>query len=223
MRVSRVSRLADAFALLVGFCSAALGQSESLPPKVEADLLNRQVVEAYSAANWSQVLMLVEQYRALEPKGVKVPLPLVLVEAEAAAATKDTERALRALTRYLNASTPSDSGYDKALALYPQYQSADAPRAAEAAKQAERAEMAAAAEKRAKDAAAAQACVSQSRLALEASKRTMDVKKRGKRCISEVYPDAACKAALAEAESAASEAKQELNTCLVSNGGSSRL
>lgn len=116
--------------LAAGHIGMAAGQTSvpALNPQVQADLLNRQIVEAYRTANNRQVLSLIDEYRALRDKGIAVPPALLLVEAKAAASVQDSERALRALGDYLNAANRNDPGYQEALALYPRYQEADAQR-----------------------------------------------------------------------------------------------
>lgn len=116
--------------LAAGHIGVAAGQASGpvLNPQVQADLLNRQVVEAYGTGSSSEVLGLIDQYRMLQAKGVKIPPAILLVEAKAAASMQDSERALRALGEYLNAASKGDAGYEEALALYPRYQEADVER-----------------------------------------------------------------------------------------------
>lgn len=108
--------------------SVGWAQSD-LPPKVQADILRQQIVEASRNHQPQEVLSAAESYRALRPKGIQVPPGVFYLEATAADDIGDHLRAYDALTYYLKVASSMDIFYRDALHLYPQYAADPAVRA----------------------------------------------------------------------------------------------
>jgi len=127
--------------LSFAYCGALLGQATELSPRVRADLLQREIVAAYSAGNSAKVLSDIEEYHRIAGGDVTVPVPLLFIEAKLSNTSGDFLRAKRAMQSYLNKANQKDSSYEEALRLWPTIQSAARPleeaAANAAAKQAE--------------------------------------------------------------------------------------
>lgn len=100
-----------------------------LPPKVQADILRQQIVEAARNHQPQDVLSAAESYRALQTKGIQVPPGVFYLEATAADEMGDHLRAYDALIYYLKVASSADIYYRDALHLYPQYASDPAVKA----------------------------------------------------------------------------------------------
>jgi ferredoxin-like protein FixX len=100
-----------AFALWIGLANA----QSNLPVQVQADLLQRKLVDAVSRGDSSTALKSVEEYRALK---ISVPLPMLIVEAKLSAARGDGLRAQAALEEYFQSAKSGDDKYSEALSLY---------------------------------------------------------------------------------------------------------
>ncbi|MFY9270865.1 MAG: formylglycine-generating enzyme family protein [Candidatus Manganitrophaceae bacterium] len=102
---------------------AAFGQS-SLPPKVQADILQNQLVEEVREKKFSDALVTIDRYKAL---GVPVPLRVLWLEAKLAYSSSQAQRALKAIELYLSRAAEGgkeDELYAEAIALYPKIQKA---------------------------------------------------------------------------------------------------
>jgi len=115
---------------IVVWALTSVGWAQSdLPPKVQADILRQQIVEASRNHQPREVLSAAESYRALRPKGIQVPPGVFYLEATAADDIGDHLRAYDALTYYLKVASSMDIFYRDALHLYPQYAADPAVRA----------------------------------------------------------------------------------------------
>lgn len=103
------------FACVICFIavSAAFAQS-SLPPGVQAELLQLEIVAEVKAGDGPKALDSIDRYRDL-----KVPVPPPLLYAEAALAeAADPGRSLAAIEQYLTEAPASDPDRQSALILY---------------------------------------------------------------------------------------------------------
>ena len=113
---SRLLLLLLAASLLAG---PAWAQSD-LPLEVREDMVKGQVVEALKSREFSDLYLAMDEYRALEKEGAKVPAGLFFAEAEAARSDGDIARARRALDDYFRVASKDHAAYKEALRVYPQ-------------------------------------------------------------------------------------------------------
>jgi formylglycine-generating enzyme required for sulfatase activity len=116
MLSSRTALFALTFCLL---SSRALSQAD-LPLEVRQDMARQQVVEALKSRQFSDLYDAMDQYRALEKEGAKVPAGLFFAEAEAARSDGNIVRARQALDDYFRVADREDPAYKEALRVYPQ-------------------------------------------------------------------------------------------------------
>lgn len=110
-------------ALTFFFSFKAVAQSR-LPPQVQADILQNELIEQIKAKKFDDALATIDRYKAL---GVPVPLPIVWLEAKIAHSSGQNNRALNAIELYLGKAVEGgkkDERYAEAIALYPKIQKA---------------------------------------------------------------------------------------------------
>jgi len=118
-----IQRLSLIIFASVGITLLAEAQT-GLPPQVQADLLQNQIVAAFKASEFQSVLDKITQYKKLP---VTVPASVLIEEAKAANATHDPLRAWNALQATLQVAKRGTPEYQEALALYPEYEKTAAP------------------------------------------------------------------------------------------------
>jgi formylglycine-generating enzyme required for sulfatase activity len=122
--MSPILRTVAALFLVLG---PTLLSGQGLTPSVQAELLRDKIVSQAKANDADGVLKSLDQYHKLvDDNKLTFPPPLYLIEAKAAHDAGDANRALSALTEFLNKSEADSSGHKEALALYPQYQQSSA-------------------------------------------------------------------------------------------------
>jgi formylglycine-generating enzyme required for sulfatase activity len=124
--MNTIQRSAVALIIVLG---PTLVFGQALAPSVQAELLRDKIYTQAKANDADSVLKSLDQYHKLvDDNKLTFPPPLYLIEAKAAHDAGDGDRALAALTEFLNKSEPDSSGHREALALYPQYEQANASR-----------------------------------------------------------------------------------------------
>lgn len=116
MATNKAQILCTTVAFLASW-SCAWGQS-SLPPTVQADLLNQDIVSAYGSGRLSDIPPLLDQYYALGKLGIDVPSPIRLLEVRLAMQAGARNRAMCSLEGYFSRAERTDAGYQEALAIY---------------------------------------------------------------------------------------------------------
>ena len=106
-----------ALVLLAMVIAGAEAQSP-LPPSVQADVLNNQIVASLKAGDTKAVLHELDEYHKLEAQGVSVPLPLLYQEAIISKAAGNSLRSYDALQIYLSRADKTERRYSDAVRLY---------------------------------------------------------------------------------------------------------
>jgi formylglycine-generating enzyme required for sulfatase activity len=94
----------------------------TLAPSVQTDLLRDKIYAQAKTNDAEGVLVSLEQYHKLtDANNLAFPVPLLWLEAKAAHDSGDAQRALSALTGFLNRADHNSAEYKQGLALYPEY------------------------------------------------------------------------------------------------------
>ena len=101
----------------------------NLPDDVRADILRAQIIKdaqpnKKGRLDYAAILEAIDEYKKLD---VEMPPPLLLVEAKAAHAISDPVRAIEALEAFMVAADRKSPEYQKAIQIYPDYQTASQP------------------------------------------------------------------------------------------------
>jgi hypothetical protein len=99
-----------AFAIIAIALSVPANSQPDLPPKVQADILKRQIFDAFQKGRSSDVLAASDQFHALESQGITIPPGVLWIEANAADKSGDSLRAYDAVTAYLKVAESTDQG-----------------------------------------------------------------------------------------------------------------
>lgn len=95
----------------------------NLPVEVQAKILDSRIVDAARAERMTEALGIIDQYRALEGKGITMPPAILFFESVAAEKAADPVRAFKAIEQYLKAAPVSDQNYQEAIRRYTALQS----------------------------------------------------------------------------------------------------
>jgi len=99
------------------------GVAEDTSLEARQARLKERVVAALKSGDVAGLYVGMDEYRALEKEGAKVPPGLFFAEAEAARASNDFVRAERAFGDYFRVATPEGDTYGAALRAYPEFRS----------------------------------------------------------------------------------------------------
>lgn len=97
---------------------------EGLPRKVQADILNNEIVSDVRRHDLPAALQAIDKYQKLN---IKMPPVLLFVEAESAHKVGDPVRALDSLNAFLDVANRKSRDYRRAVELWPQYNTEAAP------------------------------------------------------------------------------------------------
>ncbi len=100
--------------LTLVFGSQVSAQS-TLPREVQADLMQKEIMQLLREKDFSAVNQKFKEYEAL---GVKMPGPLLMTRIQVSYKVMDYEAAQKQLEEYLSTAERGTKGYDKALTMY---------------------------------------------------------------------------------------------------------